>query len=626
MPGAVGNLTMVFRADTKEARAQIRAMRAEMAATTQNANAMIGFAKTAFTMIARASITAFAAATISVAASIAAVKDFNKNLVHAGAIANLTNKEVDALGRTITGLSIAFAQNATDMSAGVVELTKAGLGMQEITSVMDDITMAMLANSISFEEAAQIAVFSVKQFAGDKGFGDLPRLFDIIQKVTQETIMDFGDMQEALQYAGSTALLAQIPFETLMAIMGTLSQRAMTMGIASRSVNQMFMSLIDNADEMQKWINELGLGVDVIKDGKLNIDELIQSFSGLQMTMEDLQRSSDIFSVRAMRAWGLLVTGAEEYKKILTEDIPNAPGTLEGVYEKQKESIAFQLSQLRSIFMAPMQSPEFMKELASLLEGLQEPVAELSKLLFEGLWNFLKWTGENSDNILEFFKGIMQFVFDVITPLYNIGKLITLAGEGTMSVLLYLKMIMSLNVPTYLNSAAKSWAVYSRGVANAENQSRLFSMTMKNMVMAMAGVAMSSFFMGQAFGRNMEKMAMTTIGMTSLMAGLNAMIYAPPGTKIATALMVTGATGLFGTGAYLAGTAFHEEMVKPDMSAFENALSNVNYTPSGSTTTTTTSGSGFGGAPATVNYNFYGNAIVDREFDNRIQRGIDSGY
>ena len=620
----VATYDAIWRADTKQAKAALRSLRAEMAMMTNNMNATVGFVKNTIGTVAKAAIGAFAAVTIATAASIAAVKEFDKNLTHAGAIANLTKGEVEKLGMSINQLSVQFGQSANDMSAGVVELTKAGLDMGEIAMVTDDITKAMLANSISFETAAQVGVFAVKQFG--ESFADLSYQFDVIQKVTQETIMDFGDMQQALAYAGSTAILARVPFEELMAIMGTLSQRAMEMGIASRSVNQMMMSLIDNGDEMQAWINEMGLGVDVIKDGALNLNELIKAFSTLDMTMEQLQRSSDIFSVRALRSWGLLITGADEYLKLLEEDIPNAAGTLDQVYQAQAKSISFQMAQLREIFLSPMRTPEFMGSLADMISELKQPVADLSKILFEGLWNFLLWTKDNAKEVVGFFQHFLDFVLHLVAPLYNIGQIFLTIGDGALEALFYLKAMHSLNVHTYFTAFAKSLAVTNKNLEVTATRGQMAATTMGNLAMAMGGIVMSSYLMGRAFGKEMENMIMMTLAMTSIMAGLQTMIYAPSGTKIIAGLGVAGLTFGAGYGAYQYGKSQYQSMEAPDMSGFENIIKNIDYTASSPSTSGggTSSPMGFGGAPGGNTYiTVEGDIYGDTKFDRKVRRVID---
>ena len=633
----VARLDLMITAQTGQAQAQMKALELRMEKTMTKANILTGSLTTAFTAIgtmAKLSVAAFAGLSAASVATTALVKDFNKNMQHSAAIAGFNKEQLDKLTRSVNSLSIEFGQSADNMSAGMVELTKSGLSMAEIESVMDDITKAMLANSISFETAAQIGIFSVKQF-GDS-FADLPEMFDKIQVAAQSTIMDFEDLQQALQYAGSMAVLSKVGFEELLAVFGTLSQRAMKMGVASRSVNQMMMSLIDHTDEMQEWIDKMGLGVEVIKDGALNLDGLIRAFSEMDMTMEQLKKSSDIFTTRALRSWGLLITGAEEYMELVDEKIPGAQGALTNVFEKQRETLSFQLSQMGQIMITPYRSPEYMDMLLDTIKALREPVARISSALATGLWNFLKYVNENASNLGQFFENLANFALDIVGPFYSLGKILfnikdffglmenglvklvflskmynamgvnhlqlTMASlrlQITKNTLLKQRTIMS-NLLVKMDShilkleelktslMAKGKSIKSTEIALVKAEIKMaglknkqemltnqltaarLQMTMQILQATMATVVASGM-MGAAMGWDTGSFIMST-----LMGGMT-------GAKIGMAFggkgMVAGGIigALVGGGAYAAGTALHEEPETPDFANVDEILNNVEY-------------------------------------------------
>lgn len=609
--------TQLARADIARTRETMRTL----STVSGNATKLLKTMGDTFKTVGKAGMMAFGGVTLAVMGTMAVVKDFNQNLTKAAAIAGLTRDEMNKLGDMINKVSLQYAQSSNNISAGVVELTKAGLSMEEISQSIDTITQAMLANNIEFTEAAKMAVFAVKQF-GDS-FADLPYLFDVIQKVAQETIMDFGDLQQALQYAGSTAVLAGVPFEQLIAIMGTLSQRAMEMGIASRSVNQMMMNLINSADEMQQWVDEMGLGVQVIKDGVLNLNDLINAFSKMNLTIKDLQKSSDIFTVRAMRSWGLLITGADEYRKLLSEDIPNSYGVLADIAERQTETITYRLGQFREILTAPLRSPEYIEQLVDLLGKFREPLIDISKTLYSGLWGFLQWTSEHSKDLTTMFSKILTLVFKIAGPLYNIGEILMRTPTFILRTFIYTKMLMSLGFLEYLKMSASLYFQHNEALLqrmdiesnlilidrqlnymiNKKNLTELQSIkiddlklqkdiliarstalrTRANYLMAQSylsiasaiGVAaLSAYAYGKAMGFTWEGLAQSVL--TGAMTGGMAGGLATGGNPLGIAAgVIIGGGGM--AALYYKGTSDYEEMPVPDMSNINSLLENVNY-------------------------------------------------
>ena len=139
------------------------------------------------------------------------------------------------------------------------------------------------ANGIAFEEAARMTVFAVNTFG--KEFSEATDLMDAMQVATQESILDIGDLLKAFAFAGSTAVMSGVSFEQLVSIMAVLSNRALEAGISARSVNKMFLDMIMNSDELQEFMNNMGMTFQIIRDGKLDIDALMQAFAGEQLTL-----------------------------------------------------------------------------------------------------------------------------------------------------------------------------------------------------------------------------------------------------------------------------------------------------------------------------------------------------
>jgi len=538
----------LFKADTKAARAEIMKLQTTIAYIGTGMQS----AFTAVTNVAKTAGIAFAAVSASALGSMLIVNEFNRNLVHAAAIGNLTTTEMNKLGQSIVDLSVKYGQSASSIASGVVTLTKAGLSSEEIAMSMDSITQAMLANSITFEEAANIAIFATKQFGGSNGFANLTGLMDKMQKVTQETVLDFSELQEGLQYAGSTATLAGVPFEQLLAMLGALSQRAMQAGIGARSVNQMMLSLIDNTDEMQAWIDSMGLGVEVVKDGALNIDELIRTFGELDFTYEDLQKSADIFSDRALRSWGLLITGAEEYVKLLDVDLQNASGTLEGVYQKQMQSLSFQLNRIKSVFMAGFLGPEFVTALKSLLDSTQVSIAELANTIAKTLFIFLQWTVKNGPSFLDVLSKTLGYIVQLVEPLYWMGERLSKIGFNLFQVIIFVKALKTTmffellkSYTQVLQSLTKSMVQLNFVQLKVGEGMRAFAIGVAASIPLMAMAAFSAFYMGKAFGESARGIIWASAAIAGAMTAIQLLIAMGPLASVMWPAAVAAGLGVF---------------------------------------------------------------------------------
>ena len=442
---------MIFAADTKTAKANIASLQGQMVAMAATASGIT----TTLSGIAKAGIAVFLGVTAAVAGSIAVMADYNQALVNSAAIGDLTVAQTALLSDQMKELGITYGQSIVSIAEGSVVLTKAGLTQEEIAMSMEKIVQLMRANNIEFETAAEISIFAVKQFGGEEGFGALPRILDKIQKVTQEAILDVGDMQQAFQYAGSTAVLANIPLEVMLSSMGTLSQRAMEAGVASRSLNMMFLSMIDNIPELEKFLKAYNMEVDVIKDGTINIDGIVRAYDNADDSLKFLIDSQEIFTKRGLRSWGLLLSGGEDYVEFMDVHIPNSMDTLNQVALDQMEGLSSKLGQLKEMLRVAFITDDLQGKADELIAGLTDPVKRLANILNQNLMQFFDWTIANGDKILDVFLDFLTILSGLIAPLYNIGKLFFNLSSGVKKFLFHLILLKKLNYFGFLKQSTQ---------------------------------------------------------------------------------------------------------------------------------------------------------------------------
>jgi len=298
-----------------------------------------------------------------------AVSQFQESLTTVRALGGVTESQMYELADSINEVSAQFGVSGDEIAAGAVMLSKAGLTVEEINQSIGSMTALSKANGLAFEEAARMTVFAVNTFG--KEFSEATDLMDAMQVATQESILDIGDLQKAFAFAGSTAVMSGVSFEQLVSIMAVLSNRALEAGISARSVNKMFLDMIMNTDELQEWMNSMGMTFEIIRDGKLDIDALMDAFSGQQLTLDMLQSASDVFTVRALRSFGLLIGGAEDYQTMLA-DVTNSQGALADVVAIQMESFTAMFAKLRQEFLAPLRSPEVIEQVGIFVDGFIE--------------------------------------------------------------------------------------------------------------------------------------------------------------------------------------------------------------------------------------------------------------
>ena len=368
-----------------------------------------------------------------------ATRQFNEALIHVRALGDLTKQEMYALGDSIGHAAAKFGVSGDIIAQGAVQLAKAGLSVAQINQGLAAMTMLSKANGIAFEEASRMTVFAIETFG--KSYADTEDILDKMQVATQRSILDIGDLQKAFAYAGSTANMTGISFEQLISIMAVLSNRALESGIAARSVNKMFLDILQHTDKLEKFLQGMGMTFDIIQDGKININALVAAFENETLSIEMLQSATDIFTVRALRSFGLLVGASSDYREMLTA-VNNATGTLTDVTTTQLTSFNSQLAVMKEQFMAVFRTPEMMESVGIMVEKFTEFFGsirpELASAMAESLKGFADIMGSKA--FQQAFKQIVELFGKFMPILGQIFNVVMAFGGSLLNMAIGMKL------------------------------------------------------------------------------------------------------------------------------------------------------------------------------------------
>ena len=173
----------------------------------------------------------------------------------------------------------------------------------------------------------------------------------------------------------------------------------------------------------------MGMGFDVISDGKINIDAIIRSFGEMGLSIELLEDSTDIFTVRALRAWGLLLMASDDYFEMLNM-VNNASGTLEAQTAVMMQSFTAQFGRLKEELLALLRTEDAMQAVALMVDAIVESFGKLGPDFVEAIINATKgFTGIIEGGFLENLGGMFELMFNLIPVLKQIFDILSF-GDG----------------------------------------------------------------------------------------------------------------------------------------------------------------------------------------------------
>jgi len=314
------------------------------------------------TKIAELAAVGFVAMAGSVWIASSAVKSWQTSLVNAAAIGGLTEKQMWALGEASTeaGKQIGLASDV--IAEGYVQLTRAGFqDMNDIMTLNNVIMRAAVANQISYAEAAEVVIKSVKAF--NISVDDAYDKIAVLQYVANQTQAEFIDFNKALTYAGSTSYFAGLSFEELAAMMGVLSDIAMEAGIGARGLNRMIIQMIEDVPRLEKFLASFGVTVQVVTaDGRLNLEGIINAFEDIDVSMHVLEASAEQFSIRALRSWLGLISHTERYNELML-GLGDATSYFNTTFQAQIESLSYITQRISEQFSDVFKKQEVVEKL-----------------------------------------------------------------------------------------------------------------------------------------------------------------------------------------------------------------------------------------------------------------------
>ena len=477
--------------------------------------------------IASAALTAVGAAFVAIGAgafvALGATQNFQNEMTTLKALSGITTKEMYALAETVNSVATEFGVAGDEIAAGTVTLAKAGLTVDEINESIGAMTMLARANGVAFDQAAEITVFAVETFG--KSFSESAEMMDAMQVAAQESILNIEDLQAAFAYAGSTASMTGISFEQLISLMAVLSNRAMVAGISSRSLNKMFIDMLQHTDALNQFMESMGMTFNIIRDGKLDIDALIAAFSDQQMSLEILQGANDIFTVRALRAFGLLIGASDDYATML-DKVNTSSGALTRVAGTMMESWSVQFGKMKQEFLAMLRTEEIMIVLTQMVSKLTEMMAALKPqviaMVVAGLVRFTEViSGEKFKSAILTIITAVQLLFNSLVGVFNVmtahgGALIYLAGAWLIGAKAIAPLVMAL------------WSMQTAAVGTAVGFD-ILGASLTRGVMGLVLISQGAGLAVDALGGLMMAMALYTSitwGYTAAQAALNSQFLA----------------------------------------------------------------------------------------------------
>lgn len=325
-------LMVIIGADVDQAERALRSIGGQLRTVGEDGSASLrglGSASTdtnsrllGFVSSAGASMVGFLGSDLVAAAGRAAGAMFDLGITYQSnlnvfqAVSGATAAQMDKVRATAKALGADLslpATSAADAAAGMTELARAGLSVQDSLSAAKGVMQLAAAASTDEATAATITATALNAFTL-KGT-EATRVADLLAGAANASAAEITDMGDALRMSSTVSAQAGQKVEDVTAALAEMANKSLIGQDAGTSLKQMLLSLMAPSKSAASLMSELGVNVYDTAGRMLPLRDIVDRFSGALSGLTKQQQDqtlATIFGSDAIRAAGIVLAGGTE--------------------------------------------------------------------------------------------------------------------------------------------------------------------------------------------------------------------------------------------------------------------------------------------------------------------------
>ena len=311
------------------------------------------------------------------------LQEFERELLNANSVFNLTRDELFDTGEAVTQFGQQFGMSMQNGATGLYQLASAGVSANEALTILPEtlkLSMAVQGDHNTISKLTAQTLF---------GFG-LPmsqaaEVTDKFAHAIQKSLIEYQDLTSAIKFALPFFTATGQSLDQLLGALQVLTNRALEAGIAGRGLRQALSEFAEHADDNAAAFRKIGLEILNVDGTMKQLTEIASEYANI--IGEDAVASTELLTsliqdlnVRGATAFIHLVQNAEEFTQAV-EDTANAGGELDQMVQIQNESISAQIQILKNNALAIFFMRDAAYEGTEYMNGFHEAILNFLETL-----------------------------------------------------------------------------------------------------------------------------------------------------------------------------------------------------------------------------------------------------
>jgi TP901 family phage tail tape measure protein len=418
--------------------------------------------------------------------------EFERELLNANSVFNLTNDSLFNVGNEIIKFGNEFGIATQNGATGLYQLASAGLEANEAMQVLPEtlkLSMAVQGDHNTISKLTAQTLF---------GFGmEMSQAAEVTDKFAfaiQKSLIEYQDLSSAVKFALPFFTSTGQSIDQLLGALQILTNRALEAGIAGRGLRQALAEFAESAMDAEVGFRKMGVEILNAEGEMKQLTEIAAQFAEAvgpetASNTELLTTLIQDLNVRGATAFIHLVQASDEFTEAV-QNTANAGGQLDEMVRIQNQALSAQIQILKtnifSIFAlrdASYEGTEFInafhEAVVNMVQGLKDMIVveedgiqkltEFGQSIQDAAIVFIENFDEVIHNLLDTLQSLAEegkMITNVFELLYLPLKLITdvmkILPAGWLEMIVYFKMFNSVIPLTTL-----AWWSLSRGIAAA---------------------------------------------------------------------------------------------------------------------------------------------------------------
>ena len=376
-----------------------------------------------------------------------ALIEFERELLNANSVFNLTNTELFNVGDTITQFGQKFGMEMQNGATGLYQLASAGVSANEALSILPEtlkLSMAVQGDHNTISKLTAQTLFGFEM--------EMDRAAEVTDKFAfaiQKSLIEYEDLSSAVKFALPFFTSTGQSLDQLLGALAVLTNRALEAGIAGRGLRQAVAEFAESAMDAEVGFRKMGVEI-LNSEGEMKqLTEIAADFARVvgpetASNTELLTTLIQDLNVRGATAFIHLVQASDEFTEAVHGSV-NAGGQLDEMVRIQNESLAAQIQILKNNVDMIFFFSDATYEGTEFLNGFHKAVVEFVQT-FKGL--FVKELDDGTSVLTDFGMELHNVAIDAVKELGIVmQKLVEIIVEFSKEGLISAEMIGLMVLP-----------------------------------------------------------------------------------------------------------------------------------------------------------------------------------